>query len=318
MRNIEKIFKKILLEMSGTRRLLFHYTNTEGLRGILSSGEIKLGYYPINVDTEEEIFQNLNRAIRGRAVPYELATQRPSLSKTTNVQDLSTAVGHVKIIIKPYVLADKIRGIKVKPIAEFPLNTLKWVKMAFKEKGFLYPLREARKLIEKASGMVQNYDQLGIREKEKVGQDFSNWVYKQWGKNIFDNPALNDMVGKINEFYRFHKKREGEERIVSRREEGIPLNKDYTKIELLSGFSENFEQGFIRKTQFEESSFVILEIAKWLEFLKKWKDLFVENKELEKFQNTLMQMKKEYGESGKTKKKSKTKFEKNTERLKEI
>ena len=50
-------FYKFLAEMSGTKREMFHFTNTAGLAGILKDGYIKAGEYDVNLSTEREVSQ---------------------------------------------------------------------------------------------------------------------------------------------------------------------------------------------------------------------------------------------------------------------
>jgi hypothetical protein len=295
--NTDKIFANFLYEMSGPIRKLFHYTNTIALAGILKDGAIKLGNYDINLETEKKIHQGRNEPLR----VAELATVRPTMSHFIYRDGLSNNMGFIKIIIKPHILSDKVRGIKVKPIAEFPLFAINTIRDEFIKIGNKKQLAtvNANRVLAAFKKIVD--DPKLDQQNEKQDEEFKKWLRESFTIEL----PVRTFIDAGDNMMAYIKAREGEERISLKKGDRIPLNQNYISIELMSGFTQDFQEGYIEKVDFEGQE--ILEVAQWNRWMDKYPELFEKNDEYFKFRNKLKSLKREFGSrvisvSSKTKK----------------
>jgi hypothetical protein len=113
-----------LLE-SGPPKTLFHYTNWDGFNGILKSGYIRPQKYEIGT---QDLKSSIKEKWKQRG---EIATIRPSQASTREMGLITGGAGGFRFAIRADVLKDKQRQVKVRPIAEFPLDAIKKLKDGF-------------------------------------------------------------------------------------------------------------------------------------------------------------------------------------------
>lgn len=192
--------KEQLLSEGIGERELHHYTDIDGLFGILKSQTINgLNY----------------TSFKGDKGKNSVATVRPSMSNEKNLDALSgSSSGGVKFIIDGSKLSDLVRGVKLKPLAEYPLTDMNVIRSTLKPGKKLNPfLNSMFKLM-----------------KQKPSQEISNKISKLLSDNVKDGSE--DTVRSLTKAsLRDFIKREGEERIVLKKG-SIPLNPKYIKIEL--------------------------------------------------------------------------------------
>jgi len=217
---------------SGAPKVLFHYTNLKAIMKIIDQNRIRTKSYEIgshDLSTDKEWYQRA-----------ELATIRPSMVKTIDIKQVTSAAAGVRIIIQTDKLLDKIRGVKVRPIAEFPLGSIKSMEELMKRAGLSDSearvatrkvLSGASKFIGKNFNPLDNYPLLTKFINKVIGETTNKKV-----KAFNDGKAINYfMVEKIKKYLQWSDKREGEERIVSNK--AIPLDSRYLKIEFLPRIS---------------------------------------------------------------------------------
>ena len=281
--NTDKIFASFLYEMSGPVRKLFHYTNTIALAGILKDGAIKLSDYDINLATEKKIHQGQNEPTK----VAELAVVRPSMSHSINRNSLSNNIGLVKIVVKPHILADKVRGVKVKPIAEFPLFAINTIRDEFIKIG-----NKKQQATANASRVLAAFKRITSDEEdteEEQDEEFERWLKKAFPIEL----PVKMFISAGDNMMTYVKAREGEERISLKKGDRIPLSQNYISIELMPGFTQDFQEGYIEKVDFQGQE--ILEVAQWNRWMDKYPQLFEKNVEYFKFRNKLKSLKREFG-----------------------
>lgn len=306
MEKYRKNLENFLFEMSGSPRTLLHYTSTNGLEGILKTGVIKFSNFDFNTASEKETLQHT----RHKENPNELATVRPSMAHKDKLEALSENIGFVKITIKPHILADKVRGVRVKPIAEFPIGGMSEIKNEFNE--FLDDPKDAMEWTKHFLKFMRKYFQ-GIKDWEKEpSEDSEKNIQEQISKFLKDHGFKEEQAGyeydwplhvlfeQAKNYWRFISNREGEERIALKKGSEIPLDSRYTKIELLPGFVKDFEEGYTKRTEYETQR--IVATVQWKKWIKKWDTIFEKNKELVAFQSLLDSMMREYEKENEEKK----------------
>jgi hypothetical protein len=275
-------FYKFLAEMSGTRREVFHFTSTYGLAGILKDGYIKPSDFDVSLQTAKDVVAQSKYPDKGGHP--ELAVVRPSMAHKKNIETLSENIGLVKLIIKTHILTDKVRGTKIKPIAEFPIAAVMNLQDIFIEQGYVDEVAKvyAKKTIRKMAE---------LKDKNGTTKELKDWLEKsfKWKEEI----PIKEIEDESGNAVHYTRHREGEERIELRKTDRIPLDSVYLKIELQKGFTQDFEEGYIRKTDFAGQE--VLEVAQWNRWLKKWNALFVDNDEFMHFKVQLAKMAREYG-----------------------
>ena len=276
-------FYKFLAEMSGTKREMFHFTNIAGLAGILKDGYIKAGEYDVNLKTEREVSQG--RTSEDRKGNPELAVVRPSMAHRKNVESLSERTGLVKIIIKTHILSDKMKGVKIRPIAEYPTWGTEDLQYTFLDQDYtdVEAKLAARKVIKKMAE---------LKDKNASNKDFEDWLKKNF-KWKEDPPPFKAIEKAAGEATHYSRRREGEERIELKKSDRIPLNSVYMKVELEPGFVQDFIEGYLEQTDFEGQE--ILQVTQWNRWMTKWNNVFIENAELKNFKAKLTELSKEYG-----------------------
>lgn len=257
--NLKQLFKEELTDIPSNRQL-FHYTNGTNLAKILSSGYIKSNdNYPSKTIQRKEV--------------SEIATMRPTKENEMNaikktdvtkynkkVEELSTNIGRIKIILFKDRITSSVRGASIKPIAELPKDEMKQIQ-EYKEKlikmyaklHFKDEYKDLRKdldrFINSKDAMEQARHLGGLNQKYKQDDNFSNFNY------------LNNSLKHLRNYLKPQEK-EGEERIVFKFPDGkIPLDSKLIRIELLPGALSEIES--------DNTSFI--------RNLKKYNDLFVKN-----------------------------------------
>ena len=247
--------------MSGAPKVLFHYTNPVALIDIINQNKLKGNLYDHRVTD-----------IYGGKGKYEIATVRPSRANTINKSYLSENVSGIKIIIKLDVLNDKVKGVKAKPIAEYPVSYLKEL-IALLMDAFNQPYRGMfyKKNYEKKARDLIKYIQINTKKEVSVRELIKEWLKKQ-GINTEDliPGLLSDLESEYNSFRHATKNREGEERIVIKRDTGIPLDKSYLKIEFTPEMLDIIRQ--YKKNHLNEI------LNQLFRTIKKRPELFVQNK----------------------------------------
>jgi len=281
--NTDKLFANFLYEMSGPVRKLFHYTNTIALAGILKDGAIKLSDYDINLATEKKIHQGQNEPSK----VAELAMVRPSMSHPSYRKGLSENIGLVKIIIKPHILSDKVRGVKIRPIAEFPLFAISTIRDEFIKIG-----NKKQQATANANRVLAAFKRITADEEdsqEEQDEEFERWLKKAFPIEL----PVKMFITAGDNMMTYIKTREGEERISLKKGDRIPLSQNYISIELMPGFTQDFQEGYIEKIDFQGQE--ILEVAQWNRWMDKYPELFEKNVEYFKFKNKLKSLKREFG-----------------------
>jgi len=286
---MNKALKNFLSEMAGTPRDLYHYTNTRNLEGILKDGHLKTSDYEANTTaTEKRVIHGEPEYHPATGEAYsssELATVRPSMSHETNVNaNLSSNIGLVKFIIKPHILSDKVRGVRVRPIAEFPLFAMKDVAEVMEDELGSDPKtanKQAKEILKKGKEYYE-------KDEFRLASSFITWLKKSFPWKKWENVPTRRIYDRVAEYTDFIKEREGEERISLKKGDKIPLDSRYLKIELLKGFTEDFEDGYLKQTQYAGQK--TIQVAQWKRRLEQWNSIFEKNEEFYKFSNLLTKM----------------------------
>ena len=273
-----------ILQESGAPTILYHYTNFSSLLKILKSGYLKLSRFPVTSSHKK--------------YPFELATVRPS-ARNYKPYELSPGAKNVKFIIKADILRDKVRSIKVKPIAEFSLNSINNIKKTIGKYTDLVKKENldkiANEIIKEAlkiyhHSLVSNYQK--SKSESYANKKMSEFLIKKFGEDEIKKadkklyrggftPLTFNILGNTETIYKFMKKREGEERIAGPQK--IPLDNKYLKIEL--------ETVAIYTFRLEDK-----------QLIEKWESLFVKNKTYEKIKKRFS---KEFSKGGLDKKENK-------------
>lgn len=254
--------KEFLFLESAAPRIVYHYTNRKSLYEILKSGFLKM--------------QKYETSLGGKKV-RELSVVRPTMVPVLSAPppvELSANIGRVRFKIKPHILTSKVRGARIKPIAELPL-----------EQDIIFD--------EKINDAVPNYtnkEKKGLKRKIiKIIKEVSKKEGKR-GKHVEFRMRLKKEIGIesitdiafgfllcFDKITREHKRREGEERISIKEKNKklvkIPLDKNYLKIELLPKFTEGLS--------------IIVNKSDFFKMYNKWKHLFIDNTETKKLEKIL-------------------------------
>jgi hypothetical protein len=273
------IIKELLQEMSGAVKTLYHYTNLHALDAILDTGYVYTKGYETGTHTE-----------RGGRKKQELATIRPSRAKTVDLPSISEGIGGVKIIIRVDILNDLVKGVKAKPIAEFPLYSLEKI-----GEKLIVNLESKNSIDDYTQKEKVNYGNKVFKVLTKIldleHKDFQweNFINKQENfKLLISNKIIAELEKELNiklkskgiqdkisfaqtffnfsaDILKYSRGREGEERIIVKHG-NIPLDKRYMKIELLYGIDKHF---------FDWSEPESIEA--FAKNFEKYKDIFIKN-----------------------------------------
>jgi hypothetical protein len=169
---------------------------------ILKSGYIEGFKYPVNTD---KISQD-----KEQDYP-EIATVRPTVP-TNKVIELSSNAGKIRIVIEVHKLLDKVRNIKVSPIAEYPIASIEELDLVFRNIFHDKKLRrqKIKEFMKFVSGKIDNFNKLTYIDFFRIIQ---KWYEKE---NIMDlGEEFNPLIfNSLRKYFRFIKRREGEERII--------------------------------------------------------------------------------------------------------
>lgn len=206
-------------------RTLYHYTNYSGLLKILKAGHLRASLYS------------------GGEGKQQIATARQN-TKTDDekIASLSGATGGgVKFIITADKLIgdSKVRGAKIKPIAEYPVSfaenvaDLAGVTGKAKIQSFVQQLGKDIKKVIKENKIKQkgNNTLYKLRYEEAIAEQLK----KMPKYSKFADKPLIRMLGNYFMFVQTTKDREGEERITFKKgmkKPNVPLDSKYIKIVL--------------------------------------------------------------------------------------
>jgi hypothetical protein len=230
-------------------RELHHYTNYSSLLEILKSNSLKGSDYVGTKNKDDEI-----------------STVRPSMASKKNLAGLSSNTGGgVKIIFDGAKLSDTVRRVKLRTIAEYPVDDIEGIEYILKNSK-LPGKTEAQRLMKRLIAYYKKNpdDILELGDASEIEPILEKYGYIVVGRAI----SLKRMV---KDFLKNIKKREGEERIVIKRGDSIPLNPKYLKIELVSKMSGREKDRLEHNYKLDK---IKVELKQQL---KKNKNLFVQN-----------------------------------------
>ncbi|MDR0675751.1 MAG: hypothetical protein LBF97_01775, partial [Elusimicrobiota bacterium] len=235
---------------------ILHYTNARGLQRILVSGIVKAKQYDYSLDQEESKEVSL---IRKSASPIKKTNRKfAEINMTDKMRQITDKDVEVEIIIDSDKLKSSVRGIKQSPIAEYVVKSLITTKKTFNE--IVELLKD--KPIAQRSVFVNDWNNTEYKKNfSKFIQDYQN--ARKFLKIYAHDLSLkgkNEEATKLNDknnalyFYlglyeKYHKQREGEERV----NKDIPLNSKYLQIRLLEPIltskykNDEYLRGLIKK-----------------------------------------------------------------------
>ncbi len=269
MYNTTKILKKVLKEELSDipiRTILEHRTNFSSLKEILESGGLK-GNQAYHYSDKSGVTFNLSLGRKG-AFPADSTIQRDPEDYQEKSADISPNIGFVSFeIFKDRVLGSHLaRGIKHRPIAEYPDDHFSKITSALSNTGISNKKKKANEILRNIKSSNKEEVRNQFREKyEDIYSRMSEFDFK----NITFNIAYYNQTIKPEE-------KEKEERFYSRQKKVfIPLDKRLMRIRILPGFKQeiSFQRNRVNK-------------EKLLSLINKNKSLFVEDenfKELIKF-----------------------------------
>lgn len=237
----EDILKQELNE-GISERMLYHFTSLRSLINILVEGEFKLYNYTGCKENENA-----------------LCTVRPSAKNQNKLGSLSSNIGEgVKIKINGRILSDKVRGVKFKPVAEFPIEVSDTAEIFIKSaeaagtlsdkmkemtktqqknyflkhlllliKNIKTPEERANKKLTESELKRLVYKDLSFYKKEEKITKFRNEVF-------FIKPGKDEakIISEAFIYKSYLNNKEGEERLVLKNKRRIKLDSSYIKIEL--------------------------------------------------------------------------------------
>ena len=240
-------------------RTLYHFTDAQGLLGILQSNVLLgQGYGSTTKHGKDDI-----------------CLVRPSMAHKKNMEKLSSSSnGGVKLIIDASKLSDKVRGVKIRPVAEFPTVFLSFVRRIT---GF----STDKKIYKVAKGVAEYHKkkmEISKIKKGKKKEDYSKELqelHNEYYNRLKIHPSqLYDLSNKYVQLIA-SKNREGEERISVREGDAVPINESYVKIEIMDArkvFKETYadERNDLLKAIRKNSKFFVRndELKKLLEYIK--------------------------------------------------
>lgn len=271
--------KQLLQEMSGAVKQLYHYTNPKALYYILKERRLRTQLYPTGTHHDRKTERR-----------RELATIRPSRASTVSVANLSGSIGKVKIIIQFDKLNDLVRGTRALPIAEFPISRMRdlgtdvmnHIGIRDEDLAEKIAIKLVRLFRTEGSDFFKS-GSLTTAAYNKLVSSLKKKILEITGVNNIKNTEgfVRNLIKHINELNDDAKKREGEERIVLKQGEGIPLDKRYIKIELLQDFTDDFValMRFYDSAQKLDNGYIL----EFEELAKSNEDLFIHNDEYNRF-----------------------------------
>jgi hypothetical protein len=223
--NIERAIDTLLSEGIGKRTLL-HFTDPSYLKDIFKSKMLKGFKYKYNNSGELKT----------------VATVRPGMANKKNVDKLSHASGGgIKIIIDAEKLSDSLRGVKIKPFAEFPMSAFERIRI------------HSGKTKQEMQAVINSFNKdVGANYRKfykgKTSEEISiankrirallSPIQK---KHNLDNTTFSMIRNKYMDYLDTIVNREGEERIVLKGE-GIPLDSKYMKFQIMKKSDEKIRE----------------------------------------------------------------------------
>jgi len=221
---------KILIESLhdiSTENVLYHYTNIQHLFSILDSGYLKGMDYNIKA-TEKNDAKEI--ATTRKSTVTRINSIKSNKLKNFVKNNLSENIGCVMFHLYPERIVSGVRGVKVKPIAEIPKRSIKEIKDFFEKLGVQYKKEYVNFLLSR----YRYYKKNKYSEHELMpflGDD----IAKEFNINYrdIDLYAITGSIRSLNNLLIY---RENEERFVlnNNKIEGIPVNKNFMKIEFIS------------------------------------------------------------------------------------
>lgn len=219
--------KEQLLSEGIGERELHHYTDLLSLFDILKSKSIN-GF-------------DYNSFLEGDKGKKVISTVRPSMANKKNLEKISgNASGGVKIIVDGSKLSDTVRGVKMKPIAEYPLIDMNVIKTTMK------PGKKINTFLNKMFGLMKAKQTAVI--KDKIDKLLTDNIHEEKIDTVrtLTRAALRDFVH-----------REGEERIVLKKG-NLPLNAKYLKIELHNKLMHKRINSYRRKLLLDNKKYFVI------------------------------------------------------------
>lgn len=283
MNTIKEIIE--MYKIADTKADNVHHTDISGLFDILNDGKLKGKIYKDTLYPEKNELCTLRRNIdRG------IKTSRKKMNSISK-----GASGGISI----YLYSNKItsgnplRGIVKKPIAEFNVSSMKEIKSSLEEiHNFCknYSSKTLKTALEKFN--VESNTSTTSGKINKRGRKFIKDFYDRYSdgskKYIY---AYEDIKKFILQFTSFKKYavayREGEDRFIFKKENGIPLSRKFMRIRVEGNFVDN-------RYVFDKEAFVTKEQAKvFLEKIKKFNSVFVKDNKFNKLVEILTDIEKE-------------------------
>lgn len=261
---------------------LYHQTNAVNLFKILDSGFLKPRQFRYGSKNLEKIYGE-------KESPNELATGRKSTytvidnikNKQDRMESLSANIGFVRFqLFKDRLKTSKyVRGLKVKPIAEFAISERNDLKKVLEKNNIQNAKKEVEDLIK--IGTSLKFDNKTYK-KENVLKliNTKNYLKKFNEKDfklVYDTieTAIHYMLNKENEerlvFSGKNEKKYSDPQLNDVNDR-IFLNSGLMKIELLPGFIKEFL-----------NNVAPVSFIKYYNKVKRWKELFIENPEYNSF-----------------------------------
>ena len=276
-----------------------HYTNIEGLYGILHSGFINPQRYSVDALTDANkesdpwtihTRREIATLRRGIAKEYTSLKKQNKDRYESNLSSLTSNAGKIKIYLFNKNITSKLRGVTKRPIAEFGKGSLQ---------TFNDGVESLYVALSKTNENLK-YDDLK-KYLKKMGREISNWSIENSNTYVKSNAPIvkekidkmiidlnldvskiehkeTDLYGRIFHlinnliFFYTGKTREGEERLTfkDRKIEGIPVSPEFMKIKITDP---------ITVKEIDNALFYSNERDKYLDKLEGFKDSLIKYKD---------------------------------------
>ncbi len=247
--------KELLIE-NGPQRVLYHFTELDNLYLILKDGYLKTKKYQSGTKGYFDVCRvPVTGSAQKEVQDKELCVIRKSMVGL--IKKIAIGNPDAKFTFQIDKMRDLVRGIKVKPIAEYPLDTYKSVAKTLRTYGEIkIQPKQAMRLAQKIIQDIDNFQ--SIKKRVAKRGKFFNDILQKYGK-----AAITEIRWNLKPFRKYIVAREGEERLVGI--DKIPLNSKYMTIEIMRAPNTYLISKYENKEEI-------------LKNLKKHSSLFVKNK----------------------------------------
>ena len=238
---------------------LYHRTNLKNLIKIIKSGHIK-GSETYGKERDKRGQSEIASARKSTFSSIDSLRKKDPKGFKLRMLGLSDRVGAVEIVLfKDRVVGSHLtRGIKKRPISEFPVLALKTLDFELEN---YYKNKTTEKKVKKELLKLKP----PFNDVKKV---LNKYPFKKVLK--YDLIVIDEIVRALKDIYKYSKEREGEERFYKKSEIKIPLDDRLMKIRFLPISKK--EVIFLTREEIDELQ----------KLIKKNKDLFIKNEALEK------------------------------------